>query len=374
MKIAVDLRSLNSGGISGVENYIVNLLEHLLPSDSRNNYTLFHNALGGENLTHLQFLNAKEKSTRLPNKLLNLSVKFFAKPKFEQLIGDFDSLFLPNLNHFALGPKKKLVVTVHDLSPVVTPEFYDARRRFWHSFLGFKKTLERANLILAVSNFTKQDLMTFFKLPETKIKVVYPGIDHSLFHPNLPSSKLREIRNLYNLPGDFILYLSTVEPRKNLIGLIEAFEQIKNPVSLVIAGKLGWKYQKTLEKMKQSLKARDIKYLGYIPENDKPYIIKLARAVVYPSFYEGFGFVPLEAMSVGTPVVTSQVTSLPEVVEDSALLINPYNIDDLAKALEEVLSNNKLRESLINKGLARSQKFNWQTTARETLAYLNTLQ
>lgn len=374
MKIAVDLRSLNSGGISGVENYIVNLLEHLLPMDTRNNYTLFHNALKRENLTHLQFLNAKQKSTRIPNKILNLGLKFAKFPKFEKLAGDFDCLFLPNLNQFALQGNKKLVVTVHDLSPIVAPEFYDLRRRFWHSFLGFKQALGRANLIFAVSEFTKSDLISYFNLPEAKIKVVYPGIDHSLFHSDLDVNKLREVRNIYGLPGDYILYLSTVEPRKNLIGLIEAFEKIKSPVNLVIAGKLGWKYQKTLEKMKYSSKARSIKYLGYIQERDKPYIIKLAKAIIYPSFYEGFGFVPLEAMSVGTPVITSQVTSLPEVVQDSALLINPYNIEDLTVAIEEVLTNSKLRESLIAKGLQRAQTFSWNNTARETLAYLNNLQ
>lgn len=373
MKIGIDLRSLHSGGISGVENYILNLLECLLEIDTANSYKLFYNSSRGYIPRHFQFINSQVIATKIPNRLLNLSLKFLHQPKFERLLGDVDCIFLPNANQFALRATTKLALTVHDLSPVVTPDFYNLKRRLWHSFLNMKKVVGRADIIFAVSEFTKQDLMHYFNVPEHKIKVVYPGVDHGAFNPQLKMSKLREARNMYGLPAEYILFLSTVEPRKNLIGLIEAFEKLDAPSHLVIAGKMGWKYKKILDKIATSKKRRFIKYLGYVHEKDKPPIIKLAEVVAYPSFYEGFGFVPLEAMAVGVPVVTSQVTSVPEVVEDAALLVDPYNTEDMAYALKQAITNSTLRQQLIAKGLAQAQKFTWQKSAKQILEGLESL-
>ena len=322
MKIAIDLRSLSSGSISGVENYCLNLLESLLALDKKNHYILFYNSFSPLSGDGFHFVNSKVITTRWPNKILNLGLKLNAV-SLEKLIGDFDMLFMPNLNQFNIGMGKKLAITVHDLSPIVTPEFYDIKRRVWHKFLNYKKAFERANVLFAVSEYTKQDLIRIFNINPQKIKVAYPGVDHSVFHPELEQAENRGLRNSFGLPGEFILFLNTIEPRKNLAGLIKAFEQYNGSAHLVIAGRLGLKYSNDFKLIKNSKKSAKIKYIGYIEEQHKPALIKLAKVLVYPSFYEGFGFQALEAMAVGTPVIASEVTSLPEVVGGAGLLVNP---------------------------------------------------
>lgn len=369
MKIAIDLRSLSSGTVSGVENYCMNLLENMLEQDRQNRYVLFYNAMRAKQLPDFHYVNSEVKQSRIPSKLLNLALKLDLT-KVEKRTGECDWFFMPNLNQFSINPQTKLAITVHDLSPIVTPEFYNLKRRIWHKFLNYKKAFQRADILFAVSEYTKNDLIRLFNIEEKKIKVVYPGIDHKFFSPNIPESSLRDVRNIYGLPGDFILFLNTIEPRKNLAGVISAFEKIKSSASLVIAGRLGWKYKKDFELIKNSKKSAKIHYIGYIPENYKPAIIKLAKILVYPSFYEGFGFQPLEAMAVGTPVVASHLTSLPEMMGDAGLLADPYNPNSLATALEQIIGNENLRQILIKKGFNQVQKFNWQKTARETLEFI----
>jgi glycosyltransferase involved in cell wall biosynthesis len=372
MKIAVDLRSLSSGTISGVENYTLNLLDSLLRLDKVNQYTFFYNAWAGPALGDFHFVNSTVKNTKLPNKVVNLALKFNLL-SLEKLAGGFDCLFMPNLNQFNLQPSAKLVLTVHDLSPIVTPEFYDTKRRLWHKFLNYKQAFQRADALLAVSEYTKSDLVRIFNIPPEKVKVVYPGIDHKIFTPTVDQAQLRLVRNLYGLPGEFILFLNTIEPRKNLANLIKAFERLDSPVHLVVAGRLGWKYKAAFNLIKKSKKFAKIKYIGYVEEKHKPALIKLAKALVYPSFYEGFGFQPLEAMSIGTPVLASSVSSVPEVVGNAGLLANPYSIDELRQALGDILADNKLRENLAQKALLKAADFNWEKTAAEILQIFNSI-
>ena len=177
-------------------------------------------------------------------------------------------LFLPNLNQFSILPKTKLAITVHDLSPVVTPEFYDVKRRLWHKFLNYKKAFKRANIIFAVSEYTKQDLIRIFNVNSEKIKVVYPGVDQKVFRPDISALKLRSARNLYSLPGEYILFLNTIEPRKNLSGLLKAFELLDSRADLVIVGRQGWKHKDIFRQIKNSKKSAKIKYVGYVDEQD----------------------------------------------------------------------------------------------------------
>ncbi len=372
MKIAIDLRSLSSGSISGVENYCLNLLDHLLRLDKSNSYVLFYNSLRQKSLNDFHYINSQIIKTRYPNKILNLALwgKFV---NLEKVIGEFDCLFMPNLNQFNILPSAKLAITVHDLSPIITPEFYNLKRRLWHKSLKYKKSFERADVIFAVSEYTKLDLLRIFGLPENKVKVVYPGIDQKALSSNLAESRLREVRNNYGLPGDYILFLNTIEPRKNLINLVKAFELLDWPGHLVIAGKTGWKYYKAFSSIRKSKKFNKIIYLGYIPEEEKSAIIKLAKVLVYPSFYEGFGFQALEAMSVGVPTITSNVTALPEVVEDASLLVNPYSVEEILTSLKTVIHNNSIRQTLIEKGSNRVKDFNWETSALQILEGLNGL-
>ena len=373
MKIAIDLRGLQNGLISGVENYILNLLEHLIPADSANSFILLTNSYRSSGFSHLKFINTTTVSGRIPNRLLNLSLKAFNYPKFEKLFQPFDCLFLPNFNQFAIAPATKLVITVHDLSPIVTPEFYDSRRRLWHIFVNIKKSLERANSIIAVSEFTKQELIRIYSLPPDKITVTPLGVQQTLFRPDLPAAGLRRTRNIYGLPSNFLLFIGTLEPRKNIPMLVRAFERLDDDVDLVIAGRQGWKYKTILNLIANSPKRGRIKYIGYIEEEHKPYLLKLAKALVWPSLYEGFGLPPIEAMSVGTPVITSQVTSLPETVAKAAVMVDPYSIPDLARATSILLNDQAVRENLVEQGYLQAKKFGWERTAEKTREVFNNL-
>lgn len=369
MKIVVDLRSLSSGSISGVENYCHNVVHSLLEMDRKNAYTLFFNSLKLKPNLEFNYVNSKLVVKHYPNKLLNLGFKF-GLVDFEKLVGEFDWLFLPNPNQFNLKLKSKLALTIHDLSPFITPEFYDIKRKLWHRFLNFEKAINRANVIFAVSETTKNDIIRLFNVNPNKVVVAYPGIDKRIFKPNLDQALQRNARNIYGLPGKYLLFLNTIEPRKNLGSLIKAFELLKEPIFLVIAGRLGWKHSKDMDILNKSKKRNFIKYIGYVKEEYKPAIIKMATALVYPSFYEGFGFQPLEAAACGTPSVVSQVTSLPEVMADSSLLINPYSISDLAGALHEITTNVNLRKMLIEKAKLRVEKFSWENTSQTILKTL----
>ncbi len=366
MNIAVDLRSLQNNSISGVENYVLNLLDELLSQDKRNVYILFFNSVKQINLPVLNFINVKIVRTRFPNKLLNLLFKFRLL-KLENLIGDFDVLFMPNLNIINVKKLVKIVITAHDLSFARCPEFYDIKRLLWHKFLQPKQLFKQAFKILAVSKFTKQDLVQCYNLNPDKIEVIYPGTNQTIYSNN---QLLRETRNLYKLPKDYFLFLNTLEPRKNLVGIIKAFEYSNVREHLVIAGKVGWKTRQIMNAIKNNSKKDKIHYLGYVDEDHKSCLIKMATALLYPSFYEGFGFQVLEAMVVGTPAVISQVSALPEVAGDSALLVNPQNSRDLILAMENLSTSEPLRNILSDKGSLRVKNFTWENCAKLTLSAL----
>ncbi len=366
MKIAIDLRSLSSGSISGVENYIVNVLDHLLKHDKKNSYTLFYNSWKNNFPGEFHYINSEVRRTFIPNKILNVAFKAGAI-NLERLVGSFDWLFMPNLNQYHITAQAKLAITVHDLSPVVAPEFYNLQRRVWHTFLNYKKAFQRANVIFAVSEYTKNDIVRLFGIPREKIKVIYPGIT-IIGQGILSQDYLREVRNRLGLPGDYFLFVNTIEPRKNVSNLIRAFEQLSGSQSLLIVGKPGWKYRRIFREIRSSKKSAKIKYMGYISEADKPAVMRLSRALVYPSFYEGFGFQPLEAMSLGVPTIVSSVTSLPEVVQNASLLVNPYQVPEIVRAMEVVSENEHLRQQLITKGYARSKEFDWNKTAEQILS------
>lgn len=363
MKIAIDLRGLQGDEPSGVGYFTIQVVERLLEQDKYNKYLLYYNAFKKKVFDRFHFVNVEYKQTRIPNRVLNFFFKFLGTPKFESLTGEINAVFMPNWNIISLRRTTKLILVVHDLSPLVMPEMYSWKSRLWHWLINIPAICKRADKILAVSEFTKQTLIEKLDIDPSKITVGLLGVDHERYHENLEESKMRYVRNIYGLPGQFICFIATLEPRKNLDRLIEAFEQLNYEGSLVIIGKLGWKYDKVLERIQTSPKAKKIVYLGYIPESDKPYIIKLSNVFAWPSLYEGFGLPVLEAMAVGVPVLTSNVTSLPEVVGDSALTVNPYQVADIKNGLQQLLDQPNLREQFIKKGLDRAKQFTWDHTA-----------
>ncbi len=371
MRITVDLRSLHTRNATGVEYFTTHVLEPLLMTDTNHQYTLYYNGFQPKKFEQFHFINVIYKQTRIPNRLLNFAFKFLRFPTIETLTNEDGAVLMPNPNMIAIRSVTKLTLVIHDLSPILMPEMYSWKAQMWHRFINLPKLIHRADKLIAVSDFTKQTLIKELKVPSEKISVAKLGVDHERFHQNLEVPYLRSIRNRYDLPGKFILFLGTLEPRKNISRLIQAFEQLSGDSHLVIAGKLGWRYDEIFELIKRSPKQKLIHYLGYVSEEDKPGLLKLASVFAWPSLYEGFGLPPLEAAAVGTPVVTSSVTSLPEVMAESAMLVNPYNIEEITHALEVLLGEETVREQFIRRGLDRVKMFNWQRTADQVIKALN---
>jgi len=364
---------------SGVSEYTLNLLKEILKLDYNNGYRLFYNCFGDcLNIPEFAGRNVKVIKYNYPNKILNfLLFKFFNYPKIDKEL-QVDLFFMPHINFIGLSGSTKSLITIHDLSFLKYPEFFSWRKNFWHKMINVKKLIKRFDIIVAVSENTKRDIIELCGVAENKIKVIYAGVNKE-FRKIIDGNKLLEVKNKYKLPDKFILYLGTVEPRKNVDGIIRAYNQLRinnyglDNVKLVIAGAKGWKSENIYQEWGRSKFKDDIKFLDYVDSEDKAYLYNLASVFVYPSFYEGFGFPPLEAMACGLPVVASYAASLPEVVGSAALMVDPYNINDIARAMEKILIDESLKNKLVARGFEQVKKFNWGKTGREYSDILNNL-
>jgi glycosyltransferase involved in cell wall biosynthesis len=377
MKIGIDVRCFAEGRKSGVEEYAEGLLSELFRIDRENQYVLFFNAWGNvppDFSWATKYPNVTIRSFRFPNKLLNLSLWYFGWPKLDRLIGGTDVFFLPNINFADVSDKTRLCVTAHDLSFEAYPETFSLKRRLWHFFVNPKKLFRRADTIFAVSESTASDLRSRYRIDAVKIRVIHSGISDRFREMNRNDTALVHVKDQYHLPYQFILYLGAFEPRKNIIAIVRAYNALRKArhhelekCDLVLAGVSGWKEQALRKEIEHSPFRGNIILPGFIADEDKPVLYNLASVFVYPSFYEGFGFPPLEAIACGVPVITSHSSSLPEIVGDAGVLVDPHKPDELFRALEEVLLDKRLRATLRERGLARVKDFSWEKTAREVL-------
>jgi glycosyltransferase involved in cell wall biosynthesis len=275
----------------------------------------------------------------LPFPFYHRFAAFFHNSCFDNL--DVLHLPLPQFPYIR-QPRVPVVVTIHDLTPLFMPQYHN-----WKRVLHFRKFLPwylgKVKGIVAVSNATKADIVKFYNIPEEKISVVHEG------KPDVAYKKCKK--------EPYILYLGTLEPRKNVEGLIKAFSILKSRglrKKLVIAGGAGWKYQSIFSLVGRLGLRDDVVFKGYVSEKDMDELFGKAEVFVYPSFYEGFGLSVLDAMARGVPVVTSCVSSLPEVVGDAGVLVNPYDVGGIAGGIEEALSSSRV---LANRGLRRAKLF-----------------
>lgn len=369
MKIGVDVRCLMNSQYSGVSWYAYNLLKEIFEIDSANEYLLFYNSNKKMPLPEFPYSNVSYKGFRYPNKLFNLSSNFLNFPKADKLIGGVDLFFVPNFDFVSWSDSCRKVITVHDLSFLGFPEFFTARMRLRHRLIIRSGILNRADLIIADSFNTKNDLIDLLGLSEDKIKVIHLGVEEKYFaEPS--AAELLAVKNKYQLPDKFILSLSTIEPRKNFAGVISAYKLSQSDAALVIAGGRGWKMPALDQLVGRHQK---VKALGYVDEKDKPALYRLASVLVYPSFYEGFGLPLLEAMASSCPVIGGANSSQPEVVGDAGLLVNPYNVGQIAEAMEVLTTDGSLRQIFIEKGRKRAEGFSWKKTAQQTLEAFNEL-
>ncbi|MCX6765967.1 MAG: glycosyltransferase family 1 protein [Candidatus Moranbacteria bacterium] len=383
MRIGIDIRCLVEGRHTGVEEYTINLLHHLFAIDKKNRYVLFLNSFRKPNFDFSEFAEYKNVSVKkfnYPNKLLNFLFWYFDWPKIDRLIGGTDVMFFPNIIFSAWSKKSKAVFTIHDLSFERYPETFSAKRRLWHVFINPKKICGKADRIISVSDSTKNDLQEIYEIPEGKIKTIYNGVSGKFSPIDRNNSKLVIVKEKYKLPYKFVLYLGTIEPRKNIIGVIRAYNQLRklnHPElerhKLVIAGASGWKQKQIFEEIGKSPFQSDIIFAGFIDDKDKPAVYNLASLFVYPSFFEGFGFPPLEAMSCGIPVIASNNSSFPETVGSAGVMTDPDKPDEIYRAMKEILLDKKLQEQFREKGIAQVRKFDWRKTAQEFLKIIQSL-
>lgn len=373
MRIAIDVRNLLKPNYSGVSEYTYQVIRHLLEIDRKNEYILFYNSYKklGRFLPKFDYPNVTVKQTNYPNKLFNLSLLTLNQPKLDKLIGGADIFFCPDTNFSAFSDQTKNIMTVHDLSSVRYPEFFNRKHALWQKLILAEKKIAATSHLFAVSQSTKRDLIELFGIPENKITVTHLGLDPLLKPIGRNSQIASDVRKKYNLPEKYLLFLATLEPRKNVPSIIKAMEYLNQDIPLVIAGKKGWKYNEIFQAAKES--TRKIIFLDYVGRDDKPALYSLAEALVWPSFYEGFGLPPLEAQACGTPVIVGANSSLTEIIGNSGLLVNSDNIQEIGFAMNQILSDNELRETLIKRGFENVKRFSWQKTAEETLRLFSSL-
>ncbi len=367
MRIGIDARSVLKQR-TGVGNYTYNLIQHLSQQDRENQYVLFysHHLNIKSAIPEIKNPNFESKFIRFPNKLLNLMWGTVKLPKIDWLVGEVDLYHSPNYTLNILGRGKSLM-TIHDLSFLAYRQFSLASGR-WHYAFKIKNYAKKTDAIITDSQSTKSEVLKYLKVPEEKIHVIYLGCSEG-FQPFPESEKKQKIREKYNIKGDFILYVGTLEPRKNLKGLICAYDRsrAKEDFLLVLAGGKGWKYKHIFRLVKR-LKLEDrVIFTGYMSDSDLPALYNSASVFVYPSFYEGFGLPPLEAMACGTPVIVSHTTSLPEVVGNAGVYVDPSDIEQISTSIDTVLSDTELRQTLRERGLKRAKLFSWGKTAKETI-------
>lgn len=270
-------------------------------------------------------------------------------------------------NHLlAYFGQARTVFTLHDLIFLRYPEYHLPYNR-WYLTWAIPRYLRAAQAIITPSEWSKRDAIKFYGLPEEKIRVIYEAAAPT-FQPIADPARLDQIRHHYELPDKFILHVGTIEPRKNLSRLLEAFQPLLSDwpqLKLVLIGKKGWLYESFFQRLTALGLQECVIFPGYVAEEDLPAFYQLAEVFVYPSLYEGFGLPPLEAMACGAAVVSSRSSSLPEVVGGAGFLIEPTDTAALNRALQRVLHDQDLRRALSQRGLAQAQKFSWQKAADE---------
>ena len=308
-------------------------------------------------------------SARLPRKRwrLRAALSYFGGPSMDRALGDVQ-LFHATEHLLPKLTRARSVFTLHDTAYLLFPEYHLPRNRIYLRAM-MPRFLERADRIIAVSENTRRDALRLYRLDPGKIEVIPEGVD-ARFRPDVDDTIISAVRRRYGLPKRFILCISTIEPRKNLTTLLEAYAALRHDhrdVRLVIVGGKGWLFERFFERLRSLGLERDVVLTGYVPDEDVPALLNAAEVFAFPSEFEGFGLPPLEAMACGVPVVCSNAASLPEVVGEAGVLLPPRDVAAWVEALGRLLDDAQLREDLRARGLERASRFTWDAAARMTL-------
>lgn len=348
----------------GMGTYTENLVENLLKKDKVNQYFLIHTS--------------KYKYARKEKNVFEVTLPFFSSiPQklitgtiyFEEICKKYhlDILHDPNqISPFFFKSKTKKVLTIHDLAVFHYPHTFGKIANIYSKL--FPMVLKNTDFILTDSENSKTDIQNFLDIDSEKIAVVHPGVDKYFKKIEKEKAK-RYLYKKFRIKKPFLLFVGTIEPRKNILRLLKAFDKIRNQVDLklVIVGKIGWKYKEVLSLLNKSSLKKNVIYLGLVTKQDLLMLYNAAEVFVYPSLYEGFGLPIVEAMGCKTPVITSDTSSLIEIAKDCALCVNPTNEEEIEKAILSIIDNPQLKADLISKGLVRAQNFSWDSTSQKIL-------
>ncbi len=374
MKLAIDIRHLSQKNLSGVGHYTLRLINELAKLSPETDFILF--AAGSQkNLENFPRFTAKNIfliKKNWPNKLINLLLLLKIRTLESWLPQKPDAWFFPNLN--IVYTKLSYAITVHDLSFEILPDVFTQKQRIWHRVTKANKLVNEAKVIFAVSESTRHDLIERWQIEQEKITVTHLGVDAE-FRPKKQPEDNNFLR-VYKIDYQYFLTLSTIEPRKNLESVVEAYElwraKTKRPIHLVITGAKGWKTKKIFTLIKNSKFSDEIHLIDYVPDKHRPALMRGALAFLFPSYWEGFGLPILEAMACGTPVMASFTSSLPEIVGQAGILVDPFMVSDLVNALEH-LEDPTVSQKLTELGLQRANQFSWPQTASKTWQALQSL-
>jgi glycosyltransferase involved in cell wall biosynthesis len=365
VNVCVDL----SAGVhhrAGIGRFSQELISALVTLDPASNYSVFYN--------RPQDARPDPPANRLPA----LTVPWGDKPwRLRVLLSQMtrrsqDRLF-PGIDLFHatdhLLPslaRMPSVFTLYDLTYLLTDTHATLNRLFLT--LMMPRFLRNADAIIAISESTRRDMLHHYQVDQTKVRVIYGGVTPR-FRTSLPD-EIAQVRRGHNLPEHFILSVGTIEPRKNLVRLLEAYRSLRDrgsQISLVIAGRRGWRSEHFFQRLQELGLTDEVTLLGLFPDAELPALYSAADVFVFPSLYEGFGLPVLEAMACGTPVIASNTSAIPEIAADTGILFDPYDTRGLTEAIVRVLDNAELRAEMRANGLERARRFTWQKTAEATL-------
>ncbi len=370
MLIGIDASRANRLQRSGVEWYAYRLIKNLYKIDFENQFFLYTEKKLVDDL--------KPSGSNFQEKVLKWPFPRFwtmGRMSLEMVLNKPDVLFVPSHNFPFFGGKKN-VITIHDVGFARYPETY-LHQDLISLKQGIKKAIKMADKIIAISHFTKEDLVRTYNVEPERINVIYPGCNHNRWLP-APQQVIKDYLERKNIEVPYIICLGRITLKKNVIGLIKIYnrfrEKIGSPFNLLLVGSDNHPFQNEInEEIKNSPYSSEIKKMGWLPVNEVPILLSGAHAMVFPSIYEGFGLPVIEAMACGCPVISSMAGALPEIVGQAGILIPTHDVEGFANKMVEIVEDQNLRRDLINKGLERSKQFSWEKCARETLEVLESL-
>ena len=375
MKIAFDAQPLFDGTKSGVGFHEDGLVRALLKNQTDNTYFFEFFSLRNH-----------EKKEKILSKYKRNNVYLYHCKWIPGVLYKMVSVLLPmphrwlfpeskDITHFFnyyIPPfvKGKTVVTIHDMAFRVFPETVRKKTLLFLKSV-IKKSIKRADHIVTVSEFSKQEMMRFYHVPSEKISVVPNGVDLKRFHPENDKEVIEKVKEKYKVSGEYFLYLGTLEPRKNLVRLILAYAEARKENAdfpmLVLAGGKGWMYDEIFQTVERLNLQHTVNFPGYIADEDVAALLSGAKAFVFPSLYEGFGMPVIEAMACGVPVLTSNGSALKEIAEGAALLVDETSIEEMKKALLQLYQDEKLQQELVEKGMKRAKEYSWEYAGKRLI-------